>query len=89
MSEWREIEFEQVLVDESISYGIVQPGMDTDRDSVPIIRVQNIKNGVVDTSEIKKVDKSIEENYKRTRLVGGELLITVVGSIGETRKLRK
>ncbi len=30
-----------------------------------------------------KVSTSIEEKYLRTRLVGGELLITVVGSVGE------
>jgi type I restriction enzyme S subunit len=83
MSEWKEINFYEVLEDESISYGIVQPGSHIEENSVPIIRVQNIKNGNIDITDIKKVGKSIEEKYKRTRLVGGELLITVVGSVGE------
>ena len=83
MSEWKEINFYEVLEDESISYGIVQPGSHLEENSVPIIRVQNIKNGNIEIIDIKKVAKSIEEKYKRTRLVGGELLITVVGSVGE------
>jgi len=30
MSEWREYKFSELLVDESISYGIVQPGTHTE-----------------------------------------------------------
>jgi type I restriction enzyme S subunit len=51
--------------------------------SVPIIRVNNIKGGRIRTEDILKIDASIEEKYKKTRLIGGELLITVVGSVGE------
>lgn len=80
---WKEYRFSELLIDESISYGIVQPGTHTEIDSVPIIRVNNIKNGKIITDEIMKVSSSIEEKYLRTRLVGGELLITVVGSVGE------
>lgn len=83
MSEWTEVEFSKLLKDESISYGIVQPGPHVEKDSIPIIRVQNIKNGKIDSSDLKKVGKQIEEKHKKTRLVGGELLITVVGSVGE------
>ena len=83
MSEWKEFEFSKLLVDESISYGIVQPGDHTENNSVPIIRVQNIKNGYIYTDNLLKVSSEIEDKYRRTRLLGGELLITVVGSIGE------
>ena len=82
-SRWKEYKFSELLFDESISYGIVQPGTHTEIDSVPIIRVTNIKNGNIITDEIMKVSSSIEAKYLRTRLVGGELLITVVGSVGE------
>lgn len=83
MIEWQEIEFKKVLENESISYGIVQPGAHFDENSIPIIRVQNIKNGVIDATDIKKVAKPVDEKHAKTRLFGGELLITVVGSIGE------
>jgi type I restriction enzyme S subunit len=83
MTEWKEYRFAELLVDESISYGIVQPGAHTESNSVPIIRVNNIKNGKIYCDDVLKVASSIEEKYKRTRLSGGELLITVVGSVGE------
>lgn len=83
MREWKEYEFQQILVDESISYGIVQPGSHAETDYVPVIRVNNIKDGRINTDQILKVDRQIEKNYSRTRLEGGELLITVVGSVGE------
>lgn len=83
LSEWKEYRFSELLIDESISYGVVQPGTHVENDSVPIIRVNNIKNGYIDTDNILKISKRIEQKYLRTRLVGGELLITVVGSVGE------
>lgn len=83
MSEWKEYRFAELLQDESISYGIVQPGSHSEVNSVPIIRVNNIKNGKISCDDVLKVASSIEQKYKRTRLIGGELLITVVGSIGE------
>lgn len=83
MSEWRKTKFSDVLIDESISYGIVQPGPHSEINSVPILRVNNIKNGRIKTDDVLRVDSEIEQKYQRTRLTGGELLITVVGSIGE------
>lgn len=83
MSSWQSVAFSDVLVDESISYGIVQPGSHTEINCVPIIRVNNIKNGNIKTDDVMKVAADIEEKYQRTRLRGGELLITVVGSVGE------
>lgn len=83
MSEWREIVFSNVLKDDSISYGVVQPGTHTNENSVPIIRVNNIKNGKIISDEILKIKREIEEKHAKTRLQGGELLITVVGSVGE------
>lgn len=83
LNDWADYRFSELLHDESISYGIVQPGEHTEVDSVPIVRVNNIKNGYILTDDVLKVSSEIEQKYQRTRLVGGELLITVVGSVGE------
>lgn len=69
--------------DRGITYGIVQPGQPVD-DGVPIIRVTDIRNGRVDSSAPLRVASEIEAKYKRTRLRGGELLLTLVGTVGET-----
>ncbi len=82
MSEWKEYRFSDLLVDESISYGIVQPGFHK-ADGIPVIRVNNIRNGKIIVDDILKVSAEVESKYNRTRLEGGELLITVVGTVGE------
>jgi type I restriction enzyme S subunit len=66
-----------------ISYGIVQPGQNTNK-GVPIVRVNNFKQGRLDVSDVLRVAVSVEDNYKRTRLRGGEVLLTLVGSTGQT-----
>jgi type I restriction enzyme S subunit len=71
------------LVDQrGISYGIVQPGSGSS-DGVPIVRVNNIRNGRVDTADVLRVDSAIESKFKRSRLNGGEVLLTLVGTLGE------
>ena len=69
--------------DGAISYGIVQPGQH-DESGVPVIRVNNISNDQLDLSEVLRVSPEIEEKYKRTRLQGGEVLLTLVGSTGQS-----
>jgi type I restriction enzyme S subunit len=68
--------------DRGISYGVVQPGSD-DPSGIPIIRVNNIKNGHLVLDDVKRISTDIEKHYSRTRLRGGEVLITLVGSLGE------
>ena len=65
-----------------ISYGIVQPGSETGS-GVPIIRVNNIRNGRVDTRDVLRVAPEIEAKFRRSRLRGGEVLLTLVGTLGE------
>ncbi|WP_335967430.1 restriction endonuclease subunit S, partial [Acinetobacter calcoaceticus] len=83
MSEWQRVKFEDLLVGKKISYGVVQPGQFQEVGGVPLIRVNNIKNAKVDVSDIVKIHEDVEAKYAKTRLSGGELLITVVGSVGE------
>jgi type I restriction enzyme S subunit len=68
--------------DRAISYGIVQPGSPTS-DGVPIVRVTDIRDGRIETTDPLRVSPEIEAAYARTRLRGGELLLTLVGTVGE------
>ena len=80
---------EYVALDESIeygrniAYGIVQPGKPVDH-GIPMIRVNNFDNGRIELSNIIQVSPEIEEKYSRTRLQGNEILLTLVGSVGQT-----
>ncbi|MCU7937084.1 MAG: restriction endonuclease subunit S [Candidatus Thiodiazotropha sp. (ex Dulcina madagascariensis)] len=70
-------------IDGNISYGVVQPGQHVN-DGVPIIRVNNVNNDQLQLTEVLRVAPEIEEKYKRTRLKGGEVLLTLVGSTGQS-----
>ena len=65
----------------SICYGIVQPGKPRER-GVPIVRVNNFKEGRIDTRDALTINPEIEGKYQRSRLQGGELLLTLVGTMG-------
>lgn len=68
--------------DGSISYGVVQPGTPVVQ-GVPILRVNNFCDGRLDLSDVLKISPAIEEKHSRTRLCGGEVLLTLVGSVGQ------
>ena len=68
--------------DRGISYGIVQPGT-ADPQGVSVLRVNNLKDGRVVIDDVLKVSPEVEAKYKRSRLRGGEVLLSLVGSLGE------
>jgi len=67
--------------DDTINYGVVQPGDDLD-EGVPLVRVSDLIEGTVRHSGLKRIAPSIETAYKRSRLRGDEILVSCVGSIG-------
>lgn len=80
---WPEVRLGDLVDERGISYGVVQPGPACS-DGVPIIRVNNLQDGRIATDDIKRVSPDIEAKYGRTRLRGGELLMSLVGSLGQT-----
>ncbi|OXS26904.1 MAG: hypothetical protein BI182_12295 [Acetobacterium sp. MES1] len=71
------------LVNRKIGYGIVQPGSSCDG-GIPVIKAGNIIAGLNDVSQLNTTDPEIDAKYKRTKLQGGELVVTIVGSVGKT-----
>jgi type I restriction enzyme S subunit len=66
----------------SITYGIVQPGSPVS-EGVPIVRVNNFRDMRLDLRDVMRVAPEVEAKYGRTRLKGGEVLLTIVGSVGQ------
>jgi type I restriction enzyme, S subunit len=66
----------------SITYGIVQPGK-LHRGGVPLVRVNNFKGHRLDLSEVLYVKPEVEAAYRRSRPRPDDILITLVGSIGQ------
>ena len=72
------------IVDEirGISYGVVQPGNFV-KNGIPYIRINNLTGGNLNLIDMVTIAPDIESKYKRTRLQGNELLVSLVGTLGE------
>ncbi|MFA2899533.1 restriction endonuclease subunit S [Acinetobacter bereziniae] len=66
----------------AISVGVMYPGSDTDG-GVPLIKVSDVKNGAITSRPSFCISNKVDEEYKRTRLNGSELLLTLVGNPGD------
>ena len=64
-----------------ISYGVVQRGEDQDS-GVPIIRISDVVEGDIDVRYLKMTRPEVAAKFKRTLLVGGEIVISIRGTIG-------
>ncbi|MBI2391024.1 MAG: restriction endonuclease subunit S [Deltaproteobacteria bacterium] len=70
--------------DSSVCYGVVQPGEDDVSGGVPLVRVCDLPDDGfrVERSDLRTISADIGAEYNRSRLAGGEVLVSVVGSIG-------
>ena len=82
MEEWKEYKLGE-LTERKIGYGIVQPGEHVPN-GIPVIKVNNIISGLKCISDLDRTSIENDEKYKRTRLNGGEVIISIVGTIGKT-----
>lgn len=64
----------------TLCYGIVQPG-EAVKDGVPVLRVGDL-SPTVSIRAAKRVSREIELAYERSRLQGGEILLSLVGTLG-------
>ena len=71
--------WELVAPGDKINYGVVQPG-DEFRGGVPIVRVGDFENMTICKTHLKRIDPAIEAAYRRSRLVGDEVLLACVGA---------
>lgn len=67
---------------DKVNYGVVQPGPEVEG-GVPLIRAGDIENGSVSLLGLRTVASEVDERHRRSRLVGDEILVSCVGSIGE------
>lgn len=78
---WEEATLESLVEDGSpITYGVVKPGPEG---SVPFIRGGDLRNGEILSSQLRTITEEFSQQYKRTLLKGGELLVCLVGQPGQ------
>jgi type I restriction enzyme S subunit len=69
--------------DRRCSYGVLVPGPHVP-DGVALVRVGDIDQGRVNLALLKCIARSIADRFSKTYLRGGEVLLTLVGTIGRT-----
>ncbi|GAA5438306.1 restriction endonuclease subunit S [Deinococcus aquaticus] len=80
--DWEVINLSQILSSErGISVGVMYPGKH-DPEGIPLIRAGDLTGNRIENSPEFRISKSVNQEYKRTILEGGELLISLVGDIG-------
>jgi type I restriction enzyme S subunit len=70
-----------------ITYGIVQPGPDISPDGIPLIRGKDYSSGKVATEGLYHVHPAIDQPYSRSKVLGGDLLFSIVGYVGLTAQV--
>lgn len=76
---WDVVSLGQLVADDdTINYGVVQPGNDYPG-GVPLIRLGDLANPDPMMVAAKRIDPEIDASYARSRLVGGEVLVGCVG----------
>jgi type I restriction enzyme S subunit len=78
---WSVATLEEITDRRGIPYGIVQTG-EQDVAGVPTVRGGDIKNFRIDVDRLKRVSRAVSDQYTRTILVGGEVLIAIRGTVG-------
>lgn len=78
---WTLMPLEELAV-ENITYGVVQPGESVEG-GIPLVRGGDIKSGRI-AANLRTVSTEISNQFKRTILKGGEVLVSLVGYPGET-----
>lgn len=68
--------------DAKIIYGILQPGPDMPS-GVPYVRPTEIVDGRLELDAMRRTSPQIAERYKRSTLAEGDVLLSIVGTIGK------
>jgi type I restriction enzyme, S subunit len=70
----------------SITYGVVKPGPH-DPQGVLFIRGGDFPDGVIQVKTLRTITAAVDAQYSRTRLEGGEVLISLVGQPGSSTEV--
>lgn len=78
------------LIDPSrkLCYGVVQPGPEVES-GIEMIRVCDINGGRIAWGELRRISEEVDSQYRRSRVAPGDILLSIVGSIGRAAIVRE
>ena len=74
---------EMVQDSRPITYGVIKPG-DFVEDGVVLVRVKDIVDGIILLADLRKITSTVAQNYVRSTLSPGDILLSIRGTIGRT-----
>ncbi|MCP9903158.1 restriction endonuclease subunit S [Cyanobium sp. BA5m-21] len=77
----------QSLASIPISYGVLVPDNVTRDEGVPMIKIQDINQGKIQTEKLSYISRTLHDKYAKTEVKTGDLLISLIGSIGITARV--
>lgn len=82
-NEWEVIQVNKLLSeDRGISVGVMYPG-DHDPNGIPLIKVTDLNGNSINHYPDFRISPEKHFEYRRTELEGGEILLTLVGGLGQ------
>jgi type I restriction enzyme S subunit len=81
MSKWPKISLAELTAKRPICYGVLKPG-EHHPSGVPLIRVTDIRNNYHETKKVYRISNELSESFKRSILKGGEVLLSIQGTVG-------
>ena len=70
-----------IFPDEPICYGVLKPG-DFHHNGIPLVRIVDIVNNRVHEEDLFRISNKLDNEFKRSRLKGGELLVSIQRTVG-------
>ena len=74
---------EMVQEDRPITYGVIKPG-DFVEEGVVLVRVKDIVDGKILLADLRRITNSVAQNYLRSTLSPGDILLSIRGTVGRT-----
>jgi|TARA_A100001518_G_scaffold3156_1_gene3249 type I restriction enzyme S subunit len=82
LTEWNWLPLAELIEDgRPICYGVLKPG-DEDPEGVPLIRIVDIGDGRLYTQNLFRINRLLDQEFKRSRVAPGDLLLSIQGTIG-------
>lgn len=76
------------LLERPLAYGVLKPGPSVPN-GVQLVKIQDYKDGRISTKNLHRISKELHHEFRRTELKGGEIIISVVGTIGRVAVVPK
>lgn len=70
-----------VSAERPVVYGILMPGQHVPN-GVPVVKVKDMKSGRISRDELLCTSSAIDQEYRRSRLKSGDVLLSIRGTVG-------